>query len=491
MRKVYSRNIIKVIVFIGIVMLVGNRILPVLNYKDMGGGGGWQRYYNMDESSADVLFFGSSHAHCTIDHGYLWDTYGMAGFTLSAGSQSIDSTYYFVKEVLRTRNPKVLVVEMLGVTGNEMNNSNVEVYRNSLGMRWSHNLWDFANYFRDNMDMDNDWRNQIFAKIPVIHSRYAELTAEDFHDSIPFLRGYRGSFDKGDYERPTAENNEEILELNPERMEMLERIVKLTKEKEVPLVLFASPYLVTDEEQMNFNAVEAYAKSNGVPFINFNKLYDEIGLDFTSDFRDEHHVNNSGAAKVSAYLADFLKVQYQIPDRRGQEGYKLWEQNSLYLKNKQIRNNLEMAADINEYLIKILELKNKKTVILALTGNYTALGDVYLNSLMKLGITREEYNAGGAWVFEEGGYITRLSGKEYNRCFATINGEIHLESSIKSKGEENIEIVTMLINSREYQMVDNGVNVIVYDEALDQVIDAAGDDVYLGLEMVHKEYSEP
>ena len=47
-----------------------------------------------------------------------------------------------------------------------------------------------------------------------------------------------------------------------------------------------------------------------------------------------------------------------------------------------------------------------------------------------------------------------------------------------------------MINSVDYRLVDNGVNIVIYDEAINQVIDAAGDDVYLGTEMIHKEFSD-
>lgn len=87
------RNAIKIILFSILVISMLWGILSIFNYKDMGGGGGFQRFYQADKNSIDVLFFGSSHAHCTIDHGLLWDQYGMAGYTLSAGSQELDSTY--------------------------------------------------------------------------------------------------------------------------------------------------------------------------------------------------------------------------------------------------------------------------------------------------------------------------------------------------------------------------------------------------------------
>ena len=39
-------------------------------------------------------------------------------------------------------------------------------------------------------------------------------------------------------------------------------------------------------------------------------------------------------------------------------------------------------------------------------------------------------------------------------------------------------------------MVENGVNIVVYNETVRQLIDAAGDDVYLGLEMEHCDKEE-
>lgn len=480
------RNVLKIVLFCAIVLLLGNRMLGILSYKP-GEGGGWQRFYDTKRGKMDVVFFGSSHAHCTIDHKYLWENYGIAGYTLSAGSQKIDSTLYFVKETLRTQNPKVLVVEMLGAIGGELQNTDTDVYRNALGMAWSENLWNFTNYLADNMGMDNTWRNGIFLKIPVIHSRYAELTKSDFRDPIPFMRGYRGSFDIDCHERPAAENNYEVKELDPGRKAILEQIIMTAKAKNVPIVLFAAPYDIPEEEQMQYNAIEAIAAENDVPFLNFNHLYEETGLDFTTDLRDGAHVNNDGAVKITRYLADFLKENYEIPDRRGEVGYELWEQNARYLRNKEIRHELETSEDINAYLQRIAELEPDRTVILALTGNYGALGDVYLEKLLQLGLTREDYETGGAWLFREGRIAARMPGQEYSRCFSTASGELHLESVLQTTDQDVVDQVCLLVNGEDYRMVQNGVNLIVYDESLDMVIDAAGDDIYLGLEMTHNE----
>ena len=62
------------------------KVISVLTYKDTGGGGGWQNFYRTGRGTVDVMFFGNSHVHCTVDHGLLWDNYGIAGYTLVSGS---------------------------------------------------------------------------------------------------------------------------------------------------------------------------------------------------------------------------------------------------------------------------------------------------------------------------------------------------------------------------------------------------------------------
>ena len=489
MKKISLINGAKILIFVLIACIMFAGILNILNYKSTGGGGGFQHFYSANENSIDVMFFGSSHAHCTIDHGYLWDNYGIAGYTLSAGSQNIDSTYYFIKEALRVQKPEIIVVEMLGATGGEIENTETDVYRNSLSMKWSSVFFEYTDYLADNMEMEKTWKEQIYTKIPIVHSRYAELTQEDFQDNIPFMMGYRGSYENESFEEPTVTS--EIGELNPEKREWLQKIVDLAKVNNVEIVLFASPCVLSQEQQMQFNAIEAFAEENNVQYINYNKLYKDIGLNFKTDFRDSEHVNNYGAVKVTEHIADFLKDNYALEDRRGQSGYSLWEDNALYLRNKALRHELENASDINDYLQILSEMEEEQTVIIALTGNYNVLGDVYLENLMKLGITADEYAQGGVWVFRNREKFMYLPGKEYRECIKTPSGEIHLESSsYLSQEDEMIENVKLIVNAEDYYQVENGVNMIVYNEELNQLIDAAGDDVYLGLELVHCEKTE-
>lgn len=470
--------------FLAITCMVMLNILSVLNYKSTGGGGGWQNFYDMPKKTADVVFFGSSHAHCTFDHGFLWDEYGIAGYTLSAGAQMIDCTYYFVKEAIEVHKPKVVVVEVWGAIHDQIVNSDESVYRNTLGLRWSKNHWEFVNDLVDHMERDSDYRKRLLAKIPVIHSRYAEVTKEDFENIEPYMRGYRGSFERTVFETPNIIPAEEVAALDARSEEYLRKIIDLVKESDTELVLAASPYLVSETDQRRFNRISQIAGQEGVPMINFNHLYDEMELDYSLDFRDEGHLNNYGARKVTSYLAGFLRENYELSDKRGEEKYKLWDLNSRFLKGKEAEKVLWDAVSIHDYLKVVSELK-EYVVILMLNGNHTAAGDIYFPELERMGIDYDSYLAGGVWIFENGIQVEHIPGKEYKRDFEINKNSIYLKSEISmAEDGNNREEVEIVMDNRNYVLAENGVNILVYDPQTDLVIDSAGTDIFVNFDMI-------
>lgn len=489
MSKKVRINICKSITFLFIVCFVFYKVLIILNYKDMGGGGGWQRFYELPEKTIDVAFFGSSHAHCTIDHGILWKEYGIAGYTISAASQNIDSTYYFIKEALRVQKPKLLVVEVWGAILPGYGNNNESVYRNSLGMKWSPNLVDFVNHLSNDMGGSSRYRNHILTKFPIVHSRYTELSKDDFVDEIPYMMGYRGSFERAEFDKPIEIDEEKVLPLSEECEEYVYKIINLAKEYKTELLFIASPYVLSDEDQMLLNRVSEIAKEEHIPMINYNHLYEKIDIDYKKDFRDAAHVNNYGAHKVTSHLGEYIKENYDIQDRRGQNGYEKWDLNSRYLDGKWQTKKLRDAQEVNSYLKELSNITDK-TIILSLTGNHTAAGDVYVEGLTSLNIDYKDYINGGTWIFEDGELVKYLNGKEYSYCYKVKDSEIHVESKIREADGDMEQKAEIIFKGNNYSFVVNGINVLVYDKETKQIIDNAGVDIYIRFDVVRDELTE-
>ncbi len=482
--------IVKIIVFFLILCLTGNYLMGIFGYKDTGGGGGWERFYASERESLDVMIFGSSHAHCTVDNAILWNDYGIASYTLSAGSQDLDSTYYFMRESLKTQQPKVVLVEAVAVTlEGEITNSETTIIRNTMGMRWSGLLYEYVGNLAESAGYSPTMRNEAFIKVPVIHSRYRELTREDFEDDLYYLKGYRGSNDHWPMEAvPEACSVTEVMDIEPERKGYLIKIIELCEMEDIPLIFFAAPYPLQPKDQMKFNDLAQLAEEYQVPFINFNSIYQDIGFDFTQDIRDGNHVNNKGAAKVTDYLGQMLKETADLPDRRGEEAYRQWELHSQYLEDADITWQLKRQPDITDYLDYLQGIPDRYLVILSLDGNYNALGEIFTEELAVLGIDLDSYHKGGVWIIKDQEFLFYSDGEgEYDKELQSGQTKVRVRSEIGyDKEGEEIRMSEVIVNSESYGEVINGVNIVVYDTELNRLVDAAGTDIYISREMVRE-----
>ena len=74
---------------------------------------------------------------------------------------------------------------------------------------------------------------------------------------------------------------------------------------------------------------------NGIKFLELNCV-DEIGIDWNTDTQDGGwHLNTNGAVKVSKYLANYLKENFNLTDKRENKDYQDWNQDlEKYLEDK-------------------------------------------------------------------------------------------------------------------------------------------------------------
>jgi hypothetical protein len=78
--------------------------------------------------------------------------------------------------------------------------------------------------------------------------------------------------------------------------------------------------------------VQRLVNEYGYEFFDTNDYYDEMGIDFSHDFYDNNHVNYYGAQKYTVFLANYIKNNYSVTDRRDDSrysdwysGYEVWE----------------------------------------------------------------------------------------------------------------------------------------------------------------------
>ena len=76
-----------------------------------------------------------------------------------------------------------------------------------------------------------------------------------------------------------------------------------------------------------------YAAEKGLPLINGNLMYDQLGLNGDTDFSRGNHLSAAGVEKLMVWLDDYLRENADLPDHRGDERFKRWENNCRDLRN--------------------------------------------------------------------------------------------------------------------------------------------------------------
>ncbi len=313
-----NRFWIEIVVVCLLLALIVPGCYGVLRYKNVGSGGGMDNFYNT-KVPIDVVIFGSSHAACTVNNAILWEESGIASYSLTAGSQGGDGTAYFVKEAIAVNKPRVALVEtyLFGGDGFSLDS----YYRSALTTRFSARYLDYTmNVVRKNA-LGREMLENMVLRMPVVHSRYKELSAGDFKIQDEYIRGYRGSNEIASYDALALLDDR--AELDEQVFGTIDDIIDSCTAAGVEPVFFAAPFVAGGDDQAKQNSIRDYVESRGCRYIDFIRHYADIGIDFGCDLRDDGHLNDSGAAKVTRALEQILVDDYNVPDRRGSAGEEL------------------------------------------------------------------------------------------------------------------------------------------------------------------------
>lgn len=330
----FKKNLKKNLIRIGavIAVLVTFYFLStILKFKSAHGIDQLEGIYWQPEQTIEVAVLGTSHVHCGVNTGLLWDKYGIAAYDYSGAEQPLWMTYFYLKELYKYQTPEVVVLDLYAPARFKEDYQYDWIGENIYGMKFSLNklemLW---------VSVEPGKMGQYFPSFRVYHSRYGDLEEEDFNSFFwneqeqEAFKGYTPYWKIRPQTQPQLEELDETeadgLTMKSEKY--LRKIIDYTKEKGSKLMLVVIPYAETEGDRQTYREIDKIAEEKGITFIDYNDYYDEIGLDFHKDFNDESHLNYWGSCKFSDYLGSIVAEYEGVADLRGKEEYTSWDDNA-------------------------------------------------------------------------------------------------------------------------------------------------------------------
>lgn len=307
-------------------------------------------------------------------------------------------------------------------------------------------------------------------------------------------KGFAAVLDHVPFERPQI--SAECGELSKRRTDSLNELMDYCDKEELQVLFIVSPYVISESDWMVLNACGKMIRERGYDFVNFNHYYDEIGIDFETDFHDFGHLNYLGSEKYTKYLMNYLSDNYDLPDHRGDEDYALWDDDYIAFSALQAEWKESNEALVEEHLAareagkslcdisdfsswsELIQNENYTVIIVKNQLEEFNTDDVAFHIMaLKWGIDFSQTNYIGIWQGE--------------KCLFSDNSGKAYEGDIVKKGGVNItcsvnagETPQIIIDETDYYRPTTGIKVLIYDnnyrEIMDNVtIQTDGNKVYL------------
>ncbi len=345
-----SKKLIKLFVTIFIIvgiLFILQRLLVPKYVSGIVEGAFVAEFYEEENKNYDVIFVGDCEVYENFSPIRLWQDYGITSYIRGSAEQYVWQSYYLLEDTLRYTTPKAVIFNIQAMQFNE---SQSEAYNRMTleGMRWSASK---VKAIKASMKEDESFLDYVF---PILryHTRWSELTADDFK----YMFAGKKVSHNGYYMRVDVRPVESVPEgrmlsnydFGENAWKYLDMMRKLCEEKGVPLILIKAPSLYPYWYEEYDSQIVEYADEHNLKYINFLELVDEIGIDYSTDTYDAGlHMNLAGAEKLSVYLGNVLREEYDVPDRKNDEEWnRIWQEKIEFYES-------EKAAQYELYGIKV------------------------------------------------------------------------------------------------------------------------------------------
>ena len=290
--------------------------------------------YYQETTDHEVIFVGDCEVYENFSPIEMYRDYGITSYIRGSAQQLAWQSYYLLEDTLRYETPKVVVFNVLALKYNEPQS---EAYnRMSIdGMKWSKSK---IGAIQSSMTEEENMLDYIF---PILryHSRWSELSAEDFqymfHKDKLFHNGYYMRVDVRPAEGFPEPDILADYTLGSNAMGYLDKMRRLCEDNGIEFVLVKSPSLYPHWYEEWDQQIVDYAEKYGLDYFNYEKLADEIGIDYSTDTYDAGlHLNLSGAEKLSKYFGEYLTETYDLTDYREDPEYEqVYEEKIQFYEN--------------------------------------------------------------------------------------------------------------------------------------------------------------
>lgn len=328
------KNILSVVMAVTVTVTMLYGVTKLMERKS-----GEEKYHDFfkQDENFDVLFLGTSHVMDAVFPMELYKDYGIISYNFGNPSSMMGTSYWTMINALDYTKPKVVVIDCYTLSNNTKTSDMFSFVHYSMDpfeispnkVRAVNDLLDDKNKEkavkegRARKSDEKDSKIGLLWNYSVYHSRWSELTKEDFQPEYSPEKGAIAKIKVTPNELIKIGKNEK-LEKDTLGVEYLDKMIEECKYRDIDVILTYLPFAAKESKQREANRVYEIAEKYGVNYVNF---FDLDLVNYTTDCYDKaSHLNVSGAKKITRYIGQYIKDNYGVDDRRHDKSYSFWNE---------------------------------------------------------------------------------------------------------------------------------------------------------------------
>ena len=348
---------------------------------------------NMAENSIDVLALGSSHMQYAFNPGVFSAETGYYGYVFGSVCQPFSESYYLLKEVLKTQNPEVVIIDVFTLLPQSQVCYADGTYYIAMDMMSGDNRLEAADAIPDTVDEDTALGYKL--DLYMNHGNWKNMDLDDTDAILKNGRPDSGiSWELGYVaQEPEVFQYTPLIPLEPETVialsenekQWIDKIDALCREENIHLIFVKTPYIENQEDADKLAGIWEYLDSKGIEYVDYLQKAAELEWFLDMD-GDTWHNNTWGAEIITKDLAHLIEEKGYVTrhnDNSDVEGiYSLAEVRTAgYLMNEK---------NINIYRLMEYGAKYPCTILFRYQGKgSSSIGEYENQALQALGLNHD------------------------------------------------------------------------------------------------------
>ncbi len=300
-----------------IILEINNHIVKSENINK-----NWYQFRQMPKNSIDIFFAGNSRSYTTIQPKTIEDITKKSGYVLGTGGESLEMTYFELKEMFKIQSPEFVFLEVF------------PIYKFESGEKFTFQTADFVEtipifeidrellwrFFQNQRTIDiiplanhhsQLWKTprEVLLNYHLFTQGYAETESPWLLKDFLNTKGYKNSYLQISQQSINDYSNSSLIiqtTISPTTEELLQKIITLCQKNNAKLILWQIPQY-TD-----------FVDQNGIK-IEYQKIADQFQIDFIDlnqykfdilNYADINHVAPFGSQNVSLLFAEIIADHY-------------------------------------------------------------------------------------------------------------------------------------------------------------------------------------